>query len=117
MYICINNSFMGSIFYSYQLSNKTRNLLFAIQSLIYIIYGDMTIIAIVWRSIRILLITFAVVIDYMNIHFLIMYQISTRNKRCNTFSGQIKYFHFTSLFQSFKRRVLFLKQCITFFTL
>jgi hypothetical protein len=39
-----------SIFY--QLANKTRNLLFAIQLLVYIIYGDRTIIAIIICDVR-----------------------------------------------------------------
>jgi hypothetical protein len=48
--------------------------------LIYIIYGDRTIIAIiicdVRRRIRRFFITFAVAIDYMNVRFLIMHQKS-----------------------------------------
>jgi hypothetical protein len=51
-----------------------------------------TIIAIIiWdarRSIRHLFITFAIAIDYMNVHFLIMHQISTGNKEYNTSSGK-----------------------------
>jgi hypothetical protein len=65
----------------------------------YIIYGDTTMILIiiicnVRRRIRhhfgccIRLLHHAVSIDYMNVHFLIMHQISTRNKRYNTFSGK-----------------------------
>jgi hypothetical protein len=41
-------------------------------------------------GIRHFFITFAVAIDYMNVHFLIMHhQISTRNKRHNTFSDKL----------------------------
>jgi hypothetical protein len=58
-----------TIFYSifYQLANKTRNLLFSIQLLIYLIYGDRKIIAIiichVRRRIRHFFNPFAVVLD------------------------------------------------------
>jgi hypothetical protein len=40
------------------------------------------------RRIRHFFITFAVAIDYMNVHFLIMQQMSSRNKRYNTLSGK-----------------------------
>jgi hypothetical protein len=48
--IHINNFFINKIFYLR--ANKTRSLLFAIQLLIYIIYGDRTIIAIIICDVR-----------------------------------------------------------------
>jgi hypothetical protein len=61
--------------------------------------------------IRHFFITFAAAIDCMNVYFLIMHQISTRNKRCNTFRANkipwlnltVKYSFFFNRFTRFCR--------------